>query len=122
VLSSFQRIWHESCCAAFEDEQRISIMAESRNSKVSSLAFIDAIIADMEQKIETNMAHPQFDMQMIFIRKLRVQLEQNCNAMDDADFSTELIELRRLQARQSQSTPAAALAEPTSRHMLSLFR
>jgi flagellin-like hook-associated protein FlgL len=102
--------------------QRISIMAESRNCRMSSLAFIDAIIADMEQNVATKMAHPQFDIQMIFIKKLRAQLEQNCSATDDADYSAELVELRRLQARQSQSTPATALAKPASRQMLSLFR
>jgi hypothetical protein len=97
-------------------------MAENHSSRVSSLAFIDAIIADMEQKITSKTAHPQFDMQMIFIRRLRAQLEQNCRATDNDDFSAELNELRQLQTEQLVLIQQEQLADISAQEMLSFFR
>lgn len=97
-------------------------MSDVSRNKTSSLAFIDAIIADMEQKTEIKAQHLQFEMQMRFIKNLRAQLAKNSVIFDEADFSTELVELRRLHMQQRNTAQPGTLAEPVSRHMLSLFR
>jgi hypothetical protein len=102
--------------------QRIISMSDVSRNKTSSLAFIDTIIADMEQKTEIKAQHLHFEMQMRFIKNLRAQLAKNSVIFDEADFSTELVELRRLHMQQRSTAQPGALAEPVSRHMLSLFR
>jgi flagellin-like hook-associated protein FlgL len=72
-------------------------MACSGSQTTSALAFIDAIIADMHLQLERHGSHQKFDMQLAFISKLRAQIEKNSLALKGADFSEELIDLRKLQ-------------------------
>ncbi len=97
-------------------------MSNVPGHKTSSLAFIDAIIADMEQKADIKAQHLHFEMQMKFIKSLRAQLAKNSVVFDEADFSIELVELRRLHMQQRTTAQPDTLAEPVSRHMLSMFR
>jgi flagellin-like hook-associated protein FlgL len=97
-------------------------MAQSLHCTAASLAAIDAIIADMEQKIAPQIGHSQFELQMAFVKKLQVQLSQNSSINRDVDVASDLCSLRRLQVKQSKLAPATTLAAPTLRHMLSLFR
>jgi hypothetical protein len=122
LVLCFGALGTEAAMQPLRTDQRISSMTENRTSKVSSLAFIDTIIAEMEQKIASKMAQPQVDMQMLFIKKLRAQLEQNCSAIGDEDFSAELAELRQLQVQQSVLAPPSGLANPVAQRMLALFR
>jgi hypothetical protein len=89
---------------------------------VSALAFIDAIIADMQQQFETRGSSPKFDQQIAFISTLRLQLEKNIVASHDADFSHELEELRRLNVVQTSCKPSVSMPTSEARQLLSLFR
>jgi flagellin-like hook-associated protein FlgL len=97
-------------------------MASSIAPGSSALAFIDTIIADMNRQLEQRGSHQKFERQLVFISQLRTQIEKNSVALADADFSEELMELRKLHITQSADVDAAPVTNNNTTQILSLFR
>ncbi len=92
------------------------------NGHISAFAFIDAVITDIEHQFETRGPNRHRDLQLAFAKKLRAQLEQNSSTLSQADFSTEVAELHRLQSSQISNVRTVPMPQQETTRILSLFR